>query len=32
MLMKGLTDSVEVVQGDDGTTVELRRRLGAEAA
>lgn len=32
MLMQGLTDSVEVVPGDDGTRVELRRRLGAEAA
>jgi anti-sigma regulatory factor (Ser/Thr protein kinase)/putative methionine-R-sulfoxide reductase with GAF domain len=31
-LMEGLTDSVEVVRGDDGTTVQLSRRLGAEAA
>ena len=31
-LMEGLTDSVEVVRGDDGTTVQLYRRLGAEAA
>lgn len=32
MLMEGLTDSVEVLQGDDGTTVQLVRRLGQEAA
>ena len=32
MLMEGLTDSVEVVQRDEGTTVQLSRRLGAEAA
>jgi anti-sigma regulatory factor (Ser/Thr protein kinase)/putative methionine-R-sulfoxide reductase with GAF domain len=32
MLMEGLTDSVEVVRGEDGTTVQLCRRLGAEAA
>ena len=32
MLMEGLTDSVEVVRGDDGTTVQLSRRLGEEAA
>jgi anti-sigma regulatory factor (Ser/Thr protein kinase) len=32
LLMKGLTDSVEVVRGDAGTTVQLSRRLGAEAA
>ena len=32
MLMEGLTDSVEVIQRDDGTTVQLSRRLGAEAA
>jgi serine phosphatase RsbU (regulator of sigma subunit)/anti-sigma regulatory factor (Ser/Thr protein kinase) len=31
-LMEGLTDSVEVIQGDDGTTVQLCRRLGAEVA
>jgi hypothetical protein len=30
--MEGLTDSVEVVHGDDGTTVQLSRRLGVEAA
>ena len=30
MLMQGLTDSVEVVQRDEGTTVQLSRRLGAE--
>jgi serine phosphatase RsbU (regulator of sigma subunit)/anti-sigma regulatory factor (Ser/Thr protein kinase) len=32
LLMEGLTDSVEVIQGDDGTTVQLQRRLGQEAA
>ncbi len=32
LLMEGLADSVEVVRGDDGTTVQLSRRLGAEAA
>ncbi|HMJ95249.1 MAG TPA: SpoIIE family protein phosphatase, partial [Thermoleophilaceae bacterium] len=32
MLMRGLADSVEVTQRDEGTTVELRRRLGAKAA
>jgi serine phosphatase RsbU (regulator of sigma subunit)/anti-sigma regulatory factor (Ser/Thr protein kinase) len=32
LLMEGLTDSVEVVRADDGTTVQLSRRLGAEAA
>jgi anti-sigma regulatory factor (Ser/Thr protein kinase) len=32
LLMEGLTDSVEVTQGDDGTTVLLVRRLGQEAA
>jgi anti-sigma regulatory factor (Ser/Thr protein kinase) len=32
MLMEGLTDSVEVVREDDGTTVQLALRLGAEAA
>jgi anti-sigma regulatory factor (Ser/Thr protein kinase) len=32
LLMEGLTDSVDVVRGDDGTTVQLSRRLGAEAA
>jgi serine phosphatase RsbU (regulator of sigma subunit)/anti-sigma regulatory factor (Ser/Thr protein kinase) len=33
MLMRGLTDSVEVTQRDEGgTMVQLRRRLGAEAA
>jgi anti-sigma regulatory factor (Ser/Thr protein kinase)/putative methionine-R-sulfoxide reductase with GAF domain len=32
LLMEGLTDSVEVVRGADGTTVQLSRRLGAEAA
>ena len=32
MLMEGLTDAVEVVHSDEGTTVELSRRIGAEAA
>ena len=32
MLMEGLTDSVEVIRGADGTTVQLLRRLGQEAA
>jgi len=31
-LMEGLTDAVDVVRGEDGTTVQLSRRLGAEAA
>ncbi len=32
MLMEGLTDGVEVLRRDEGTTVELSRRIGAEAA
>jgi len=32
MLMRGLTDSLEVIQRDEGTTVQLSRRLGREAA
>jgi anti-sigma regulatory factor (Ser/Thr protein kinase) len=32
LLMERLADSVEVVRGEDGTTVQLSRRLGAEAA
>ena len=32
MLMEGLTDGVEVIRRDEGTTVELSRRIGAEAA
>jgi serine phosphatase RsbU (regulator of sigma subunit)/anti-sigma regulatory factor (Ser/Thr protein kinase) len=32
MLMEGLTDEVEVTRHDDGTTVEMSRRIGAEAA
>lgn len=32
LLMEGLADSVQVIQSDQGTTVELSRRLGAEAA
>ena len=31
-LMEGLTDEVEVIRSDEGTTVELSRRLGVEAA
>jgi serine phosphatase RsbU (regulator of sigma subunit)/anti-sigma regulatory factor (Ser/Thr protein kinase) len=31
MLMQGLTDSVDVVQRDEGTTIQLRRLLGADA-
>jgi anti-sigma regulatory factor (Ser/Thr protein kinase) len=31
-LMEGLTDSVEVVRSDDGTTVQLTRRLGSTEA
>jgi serine phosphatase RsbU (regulator of sigma subunit)/anti-sigma regulatory factor (Ser/Thr protein kinase) len=32
LLMEGLTDAVEVIRREEGTTVELSRRLGAEAA
>ena len=32
LLMDGLTDAVEVVRSDAGTTIELSRRLGVEAA
>jgi serine phosphatase RsbU (regulator of sigma subunit)/anti-sigma regulatory factor (Ser/Thr protein kinase) len=32
MLMEGLTDDVEVIHDDEGTTVELSRRIGAQAA
>jgi serine phosphatase RsbU (regulator of sigma subunit)/anti-sigma regulatory factor (Ser/Thr protein kinase) len=32
LLMEGLTDAVEVIRRDEGTTVELSRRIGAEAA
>jgi serine phosphatase RsbU (regulator of sigma subunit)/anti-sigma regulatory factor (Ser/Thr protein kinase) len=32
MLMQGLTDSVEVIQRDEGTTVQLARRLEEKAA
>ena len=32
VLMEGLTDEVDVVRGDEGTTVELTRRIGAVAA
>ena len=32
VLMEGLTDGVEVTRSDEGTTVELSRRIGAEAA
>ncbi len=31
-LMEGLADDVEVVRSDEGTTIELSRRLGAEVA
>jgi anti-sigma regulatory factor (Ser/Thr protein kinase)/putative methionine-R-sulfoxide reductase with GAF domain len=31
-LMEGLTDEVEVVRSDEGTTIELSRQLGADAA
>ena len=31
-LMEGLADVVEVVRSDEGTTIELSRQLGAEAA
>jgi hypothetical protein len=30
--MEGLTDDVEVVRDEQGTTVELSRRLGVEEA
>jgi hypothetical protein len=30
--MKGLTDEVEVMRSDAGTTIELSRQLGADAA
>jgi serine phosphatase RsbU (regulator of sigma subunit)/anti-sigma regulatory factor (Ser/Thr protein kinase) len=32
LLMEGLTDGVEVIHDDEGTTVELSRRIGARAA
>ena len=32
LLMEGLTDTVEVIRSEEGTTVELARRLRAEAA
>ena len=32
LLMEGLTDAVEVVRTGEGTTVELTRRIGVEAA
>jgi anti-sigma regulatory factor (Ser/Thr protein kinase) len=32
VLMEGLTDEVDVVRGDEGTRVELTRRIGAVAA
>jgi anti-sigma regulatory factor (Ser/Thr protein kinase) len=32
MLMQGLTDDVDVTRGDEGTMVELTRRIGAVAA
>jgi anti-sigma regulatory factor (Ser/Thr protein kinase)/putative methionine-R-sulfoxide reductase with GAF domain len=32
LLMEGLADGVEVIRSDEGTTIELSRRLGAEVA
>jgi hypothetical protein len=32
MLMEGLTDGVQVIRRDEGTTVELSRKLGVAAA
>ena len=32
MLMEGLADGVEITRSDEGTTIELSRRLGAEVA
>jgi anti-sigma regulatory factor (Ser/Thr protein kinase) len=32
LLMEGLADAVEVIQSEGGTTVELSRRIGAQAA
>jgi anti-sigma regulatory factor (Ser/Thr protein kinase) len=32
VLMEGLADAVEVIQSEQGTTVELSRRIGAQAA
>jgi anti-sigma regulatory factor (Ser/Thr protein kinase) len=32
LLMEGLADAVEVIRSDEGTTIELSRRLGAEVA
>jgi serine phosphatase RsbU (regulator of sigma subunit)/anti-sigma regulatory factor (Ser/Thr protein kinase) len=32
LLMEGLTDGVEVIRSDEGTTVELSRRLGVEVS
>jgi anti-sigma regulatory factor (Ser/Thr protein kinase) len=32
LLMEGLTDSVDVIRAEEGTTVQLSRRLGAKAA
>jgi anti-sigma regulatory factor (Ser/Thr protein kinase) len=32
LLMEGLADAVEVIRSDEGTTIELSRRLGAEIA
>lgn len=32
ILMEGLTDGVEVIRRDEGTTVEMLRRIGEEAA
>ena len=32
LLMEGLADEVEVIRSAEGTTIELSRRIGAEAA
>jgi serine phosphatase RsbU (regulator of sigma subunit)/anti-sigma regulatory factor (Ser/Thr protein kinase) len=32
MLMEGLADGVEIIRSDEGTTIELSRRIGAEVA
>jgi anti-sigma regulatory factor (Ser/Thr protein kinase) len=32
LLMEGLADGVEIIRTDEGTTIELSRRLGAEVA
>jgi anti-sigma regulatory factor (Ser/Thr protein kinase) len=32
LLMEGLADGVEIIRSDEGTTIELSRRIGAEVA